>query len=137
MQEALKQAQLAYEVGEVPIGAVAIHEGKILAKAHNQVEKLHDCTAHAEMIVMTSLMADLGMKYLPDIMICVTVEPCVMCAGAMRWAQINTLCFGAHDPKYGYSLFGNLLHPKTQVFHGLFQSEIKKLMQNFFKQKRK
>lgn len=136
MYEAYKMAKIAFENNEVPIGAVAYMDNQLIGKAHNQVELLKDCTAHAEMILISSLMERFQSKYLKNVSIYVTIEPCVMCAGALKWAQISELYFGISEPKYGYSLFGNLLHPKTQVYSGYLEEEIKKLMNDFFKSKR-
>jgi tRNA(adenine34) deaminase len=136
MFEAYKMAKWAFDKQEVPIGAVAYIDNQLVAKAHNQVELLNDCTAHAEMLLITSLMERFHSKYLKNVSIYVTVEPCVMCAGALKWAQVSELYYGAPDPKYGYSLFGNLLHPKTQVYSGYLQEDIQKLMKDFFKNKR-
>lgn len=136
MREALKMAQRAWECSEVPVGAVAYIDNQLIAKAHNQVEMLNDCTAHAEMILLTSLMDRFQSKYLRGVSIYVTVEPCVMCAGAIKWAQISELYFGIKEPKYGYSIYGDLLHPKTKVYSGFLEHEIQELMKNFFKNKR-
>lgn len=136
MFEAYKMAKWAFDKQEVPIGAVAYIDDQLVAKAYNQVELLRDCTAHAEMLLITSLMEKFRSKYLKDVSIYVTVEPCVMCAGALKWAQVPELHYGIQDPKYGYSLFGNLLHPKTQVYSGYLQEDIQKLMKDFFKSKR-
>ncbi len=136
MKEAYKMACLAYEKNEVPIGAVAYLNNQLVAKAYNQVEMLQDCTAHAEMILISSLMERFQSKYLPNVSIYVTVEPCVMCAGALKWAQIAELYYGIKEPKYGYSHFGNLLHPKTKVYSGFLEGDIQNLIKDFFKNKR-
>lgn len=116
MQEALKQAKMAAEAGEIPVGAIVVCEDRIIARAHNQVEMLRDPTAHAEMIAITSAAEYLGGKFLDGCTMYVTLEPCAMCAGALCWARIGNLVFGAADPKRGYRLHGEgLLHPKTQV----------------------
>ena len=134
MKEALKQAQLAYESGEVPIGAVVVANNRIIARAHNQVELLNDPTAHAEILAITAATEALGNKYLEDCTIYVTLEPCVMCAGALSWAQIDTMYYGASDEKRGYSLIGkSILHPKTKVNTGILADECSKLVQSFFK----
>jgi tRNA(adenine34) deaminase len=136
MLEALKMAEIAYEKNEVPIGAVAYVGNQLVAKAYNQVEMLNDCTAHAEMILLSSLMEKFQSKYLREVSVYVTVEPCVMCAGALKWAQISELFFGVHEPKYGFSLYGNLLHPKTKVYSGFLEENITTLMKAFFQSKR-
>ncbi len=136
MYEAYKMAKIAFEKNEVPIGAVSYIDNQLVAKAYNQVEMLQDCTAHAEMILITSLMERFHSKYLKNVSIYVTLEPCVMCAGALKWAQISELYYGIPEPKYGYSLFGNLLHPKTKVFSGYLEQDVQKLMKDFFKNKR-
>jgi tRNA(adenine34) deaminase len=137
MAEALKQAHLAFDAGEVPVGAVIVAGNKIIARAHNQVELLKDSTAHAEMLAITSACEYLGGKYLDDCSIYVTLEPCVLCAGAMNWAQIGAVYFGANDEKRGFSLVGKqLLHPKTKVFSGLIAEESRQLLELFFRQLR-
>src|SRR6188768_763399 len=119
MREALKEAAKALEIGEVPVGAVVVCQNRIIARAHNQTEKLTDATAHAEMLAITSAANYLGSKYLDECSLYVTLEPCVMCAGALQWVQLQKLVFGAHDVKRGYSLVQNpLLHPKTEVVTG-------------------
>ena len=115
MAEALREAKAALEEGEIPIGAVVICRGRIIGKGHNMTERLHDATAHAEMIAITAATEAMGGKYLSDCTLYVTVEPCPMCAGALNWSQIGRIVYGAIDPKRGYSLFSpSLLHPKTQ-----------------------
>lgn len=137
MGEALKEARLAASEDEVPVGAVVVCNGKIVARAHNMTERLNDVTAHAEMLAITAAENYLGAKYLTDCTIYVTVEPCPMCAGALGWAQIGKLVYGTSDPKFGYSLVqGRLLHPKTQVVSGLRAGECSELMTGFFKLKR-
>ena len=121
MQKALQEAQIAFEQGEVPVGAVITIGERIIAKAHNLTEKLTDVTAHAEMQAITAASEYLGGKYLMDCTLYVTLEPCVMCAGALYWSQIGRLIYGATDSKRGYHLFGNLLHPKTQVVQGVLE----------------
>ena len=122
MQKALQEAQIAFEQGEVPVGAVITIGERIIAKAHNLTEKLTDVTAHAEMQAITAASEYLGGKYLMDCTLYVTLEPCVMCAGALYWSQIGRLVYGATDSKRGYHLFGNLLHPKTQVVQEYWKS---------------
>ncbi len=134
MKEAFLQAKIAYEKGEVPVGAVVVANNRIIARAHNQVEMLHDPTAHAEILAVTAAAEYLGSKYLEDCIIYVTLEPCVMCAGALHWAQIGSVYYGASDPKKGYSLIGGkIMHPKTMVQTGIMAGECKKLLEDFFK----
>ena len=137
MHEALKEAQFAFEEEEVPIGAVVVWNGRIIARGHNMTERLHDPTAHAEMIAITAATEAVGGKYLGDSTLYVTVEPCPMCAGALNWAQIGRIVFGTPDPKRGYSMFTpSLLHPKTQVRSGVLADECSALMIDFFREKR-
>ena len=137
MQEALKEAQAAFEEGEVPIGAVVVCKGRIIARGHNMTERLHDPTAHAEMIALTSATEALGGKYLSGCTLYVTVEPCPMCAAALNWAQVSRIVWGAPDPKRGYTLFSpSLLHPKTEVTSGILQEECSRPVLDFFKNKR-
>lgn len=134
MREALKEAQKAFEIGEVPVGAVVVCKNRIIARAHNQTEKLTDATAHAEMIAMTAAANHLGSKYLSECILYVTLEPCVMCAGALHWVQLQKLVFGASDIQRGYSLVSTpLLHPKTEVVKGVKAVEAKNLIDTFFK----
>jgi len=138
MQLALLEAEEAFEKGEIPVGAVVVLNNKIIAKAHNLTQTLNDVTAHAEMQALTSAFHYLGAKYLNDCILYVTLEPCVMCAGALYWAQIGKIVYGAPDPKRGYSLInGSLLHPKTEVVKGILEKECGKLLDMFFKQLRK
>lgn len=124
-------------MGEIPIGAVVVSGGQIIARAHNLTERLTDVTAHAEMQAITAAATALGGKYLTDCTLYVTVEPCVMCAGAIAWAQLGRLVFGAPDEKRGYRRFApEALHPKTSVEMGVFQEECAELMRKFFQQKR-
>ena len=128
MAEALKEAHLALEEDEIPIGAVIVCKGRIIGRGHNMTEMLHDPTAHTEAV---------GGKYLGDCTLYVTVEPCPMCAGALNWAQIGRIVFGTPDPKRGYSMFTpSLLHPKTQVRSGVLADECSALMIDFFREKR-
>lgn len=138
MQEALKEAQLALNEDEIPIGAVIVSRGRIIAKGHNMTERLNDPTAHAEMIALTAATEAVGGKYLPDCSIYVTVEPCPMCAAALNWAQIGRIVYGAADPKRGFSLFSpSLLHPKTEVsICETMAGECGKLVSDYFKSKR-
>jgi tRNA(adenine34) deaminase len=138
MQEALKEAEIALEQGEVPVGAVIVCNRRIIARAYNQTEKLNDVTAHAEMIAITSAANYLGSKYLKDCSLYVTLEPCAMCAAAIGMAQLKTICYGAEDPKKGFSLFSpNLLHPKAVVSKGIEAKKCGHLLSAFFKEKRK
>ncbi len=138
MKEALKEAYKAGTEGEIPIGAVVVCEGKIIARAHNLTETLHDPTAHAEMLAITAATNFLGGKYLQKCTLYVTVEPCPMCSAAMAWAQVGRVVFGADDPKRGYSLFSpSLFHPRTVVEKGILAEECSSLMSNFFKKLRK
>lgn len=137
MKKAFSEAVLAYEKGEVPVGAVVVSNKKIIARAHNLTETLNDVTAHAEMQAITAAANLLGGKYLNDCVIYVTVEPCVMCAGALGWSQIGKIVFGAYDEKRGYKKFAPMsLHPKTEVVGGVFETECAELMQEFFRKKR-
>ena len=137
MNEALKEAHRALEKDEVPIGAVIVSGDRIIARAHNLTETLNDVTAHAEMQAYTAASGYLGGKYLDECTLYVTIEPCVMCAGASLWAQLGTLVYGADDPKRGYRLIDQpLLHPKTKVITGILADECGKLLSDFFKTKR-
>jgi tRNA(adenine34) deaminase len=134
MREALKEAQKALEISEVPVGAVVTCKNRIIARAHNQTEKLTDATAHAEMIAVTAAANYLGSKYLNECTLYVTLEPCVMCAGALHWVQLQKLVFGASDLQRGYTLLGKLvLHPKTLVQTGVKAHEAKTLIDTFFR----
>lgn len=138
MREALKEAQKAFDIGEVPVGAVVVCRNRVIARAHNQTEKLTDATAHAEMLAVTSAANYLGSKYLNECALYVTLEPCVMCAGALHWVQLQKLVFGAKDIQRGYSLVDTpLLHPKTQVVKGIKGDEAKILIDEFFRRIRK
>lgn len=137
MREAMKEAEMAAYEDEVPIGAVVVCRGRIIGKGHNMTEKLHDATAHAEMIAITAATEAVGGKYLNDCTLYVTVEPCPMCAGALNWSQIGRIVYGAPDPKRGYSLFSpSLLHPKTEVIGGVLEQECGALVRDFFMAKR-
>src|SRR5690606_18919590 len=133
MREALKEAQKAFEISEIPVGAVVVCKNRIIARAHNQTEKLTDATAHAEMLAVTSAANYLGSKYLSECTLFVTLAPCVMCAGALHWVQLQKLVFGAHDVQRGYSLVRSpLLHSKTEVVTGVLGNESKSLIDEFF-----
>jgi len=137
MLEALKEAQKAFDADEVPVGAVVVCEGRIIARAHNLTERLNDPTAHAEMQVITMATNSFGGKYLDNCTLYVTIEPCPMCAAALNWAQLKCLVYGAADLKRGYSLFSpNLLHPKCEVESGVCSDECSELVKRFFKAKR-
>jgi tRNA(adenine34) deaminase len=137
MKQALSEAQLAEEENEVPIGAVIVCNNKIIARAHNQTERLADPTAHAEMLAITSAVSALGAKYLTGCSLYVTVEPCVMCAGAIGWSQLSTIVYGAPDEKRGFTLFApKAFHPKAIVRRGVMEKECIALMQDFFRKKR-
>jgi tRNA(adenine34) deaminase len=138
MREALREAGYAAEENEVPIGAVITCRGRVIGKGHNMTERLNDPTAHAEMIAITAATEAMGGKYLNDCTLYVTVEPCPMCAGALAWAQIGRVVFGATDPKRGFSLFSpSLMHPKTEVVSGILAQECSDLVTGFFRNKRK
>ena len=137
MKEALKEATIAYEKDEVPVGAVIVHDKQIIARAHNLTETLVDVTAHAEMQAFTSAADYIGGKYLHDCTLFVTLEPCVMCAGASYWTQIGKIVFGAYDLKRGYSRIDSpLTHPKTKIIGGVMEEECNKLLVSFFEKKR-
>jgi len=140
MKQALMQAQKAFEEDEVPVGAIIALNNKIIARGYNQVERLNDCTAHAEIIALTSAFNYLGSKYLPEATLYVTVEPCVMCAGALYWSKIGRIVYGASDEKNGYSRVQpqvSPFHPKTVLVYGVLQEECGQLMKEFFARKRK
>lgn len=137
MEEALKEANKALDKDEVPIGAVVVCEGKIIARAHNLTETLNDPTAHAEMQAITMASNAYGGKYLNNCTLYVTLEPCAMCAAALNWAQLRVLVYGASDPKRGYTLFEpNLLHPKCEVISGINAGNCGEIITEFFKNKR-
>lgn len=137
MKEALKEAQNAFDRDEVPVGAVIVCNNQIIARTHNLTETLNDVTAHAEMQAITSAANYLGGKYLNECTLYVTLEPCVMCAGATAWAQIGKIVFGAADEKRGYSLYAKkALHPKTIITGGILENECSALLKNFFRSKR-
>ncbi|MBQ2091013.1 MAG: nucleoside deaminase [Bacteroidales bacterium] len=137
MREALLEAKASLAEGEIPIGAVVVCKGRIIGRGHNMTERLNDPTAHAEMIAITAATEAIGGKYLTDCTLYVTVEPCPMCAGALNWAQISRIVYGASDPKRGSTLFSpSLFHPKTEVAGGVLADECGTLMKEFFKEKR-
>ena len=137
MQEALKLAKKAYEEDEIPIGAIIVSNGKIIGKGYNMTERLNDVTAHAEMQAFTAAANYLGGKYLKDCTLYVTVEPCVMCAGASYWTQISKIVYGARDEKRGYSsIHEKIIHPKTIIQSGVLEKECAELMMSFFRNKR-
>lgn len=134
MKQAFMEAQKALEQEEVPVGAVVVCKDRIIARAHNLTERLHDVTAHAEMQAITAASNYLGAKYLRDCTLYVTLEPCIMCAGALQWAQLGTLVFAAFDEKKGYhSQYNYPLHPKTEVLSGIMENESREMLQLFFK----
>ena len=138
MKQALQEAERAYREGEVPIGAVVVSQNRVIARAHNLTETLTDVTAHAEMQAITSAANALGGKYLVDCTLYVTLEPCLMCAGALAWSQITKIVYGASDPKKGFSLLPkNVLHPKTEVMKGPLAADCEQILKVFFDQRRK
>ena len=137
MKKAFQEAELAYEKGEIPVGAVIVAQNRVIARTHNLTEMLHDVTAHAEMQAITSAANFLGGKYLKDCTLYVTLEPCQMCAGALYWSQIPRIVFGARDEQRGFTAMGAKLHPKTQVTHGVMAAECAQLMLRFFAERRK
>ncbi len=139
MRQALREAQLAFDADEVPVGAVVVWDNKIISRGHNQVERLNDSTAHAEMIALTAAFNGLGSKYLPEATVYVTVEPCLMCCGAIYWAKVGRIVFGASDIKNGYKKTTGdnwPFHPKAELVHGVLASECAQLMKDFFAGKR-
>lgn len=137
MQRAISEAKLANDKGEIPVGAVVVSQNRIIARAHNLTEVLNDVTAHAEMQAITAAANLLGGKYLNDCTLYVTLEPCVMCAGALAWSQIGKIVFGASDEKRGFSKYApESLHPKTELVSGILEKECSALMTDFFKNKR-
>ena len=138
MKEALKEAQKAFDEDEIPIGAIVVCNNKIIARAHNLTERLNDVTAHAEMQAITAAANYLGGKYLNECTLFVTLEPCVMCAGAIAWSQLGKLVFGAPDTKKGFHLLNEnrVLHPKTEVISGVLQNECSTIIRTFFQKKR-
>ncbi|MEZ5017582.1 MAG: nucleoside deaminase [Flavipsychrobacter sp.] len=139
MKEALREAQLAFDADEVPVGAVVVWGTKIIARGHNQTEQLTDSTAHAEMIALTSAFNSIGSKYLPEATLYVTLEPCLMCCGALYWSKIGRIVYGASDTKNGYQKTTGEnwpFHPKTQLSNGILAKECAQLMKDFFAAKR-
>lgn len=133
MKEAIKQAEIAFEEKEIPVGAVVVCNNKIIARAYNQTEKLNDSTAHAEMIALTAAFNYVGGKYLPECAIYITLEPCIMCAGALYWSQIGKIIYGASDPNRGYrTVKSEILHPKTEVIDGILAEDCKQILDKFF-----
>ncbi len=138
MREAFKEAQRAFDADEIPVGAIVVCDNKIIARAHNLTERLNDVTAHAEMQAITSAANYLGGKYLNECTLYVTLEPCVMCAGAIAWAQLGKLVYGAPDTKRGFNLLteNKVLHPKTEVIAGMLSEECGEIIKLFFQKKR-
>ncbi len=137
MRKALFEAEAAYQEGEIPIGAIIVCKGQVISRAHNLTETLHDVTAHAEMQAITSAADSLGGKYLTDCTLYVTVEPCIMCAGAIGWAQIPRVVYGAPDVKRGFREYApHAMHPKAEIVSGVLEDECRELMQRFFKERR-
>ena len=137
MGEAIKEAQKAFELGEIPVGAIVVAENRIIARSHNQTEQLSDVTAHAEILAITAASNYLGSKYLKNCSLFVTLEPCVMCAGAIYWAQLGRVIYGAADEKRGFMKHGRqLLHPKTTLEYGILEAQCSTLMRSFFASKR-
>ena len=139
MQQALKEAQAAFDADEVPVGAVVVMNNQIIARAHNQVELLNDSTAHAEILALTSAYSSLGAKYLPEATLYVTVEPCIMCCGAIYWGKIGSIVYGASDEKNGYRHLTKEqwpFHPKTELIAGVLEADCAFLMKSFFRSKR-
>ncbi len=138
MHMALQQAQYAMQEGEVPVGAVVVAGTRVVAKAYNQTERLQDPTAHAEMLAITAAFNYLGAKYLPDCTLYVTLEPCMMCAGALYWGQLGGLVYGAQDARKGFTTYGiSPLHPKTTVHHGILAEQSQAMLQAFFRNLRR
>lgn len=137
MERALMEAEEAFKAGEIPVGAVVVCQGRIIARAHNLTETLTDVTAHAEMQAVTMAANELGGKYLQDCTLYVTVEPCIMCAGALGWSQMKRIVYGCKDEKRGYSVYApKALHPKANVSYGVLEEKCRELMQRFFKERR-
>ena len=136
MKAALKEAEYAFEEGEVPVGAVVVFKDRIISRAHNQVETLNDSTAHAEMLALTGAMNYMGAKYLHNCVLYVTLEPCVMCVGAVNWSQVSKVVYGACDAKKGFSNYGNLLASNIDVVPGIMKEESEMLLKRFFRQRR-
>ncbi len=137
MKKALQEAEIAFEKGEIPVGALIVIDNKIIARTHNLTELLNDVTAHAEMQAITAAANFLGGKYLKNCTLYVTLEPCQMCAGALYWSQISKIVFGAYDEQRGFRSLNTQIHPKTQVVHGVLANECALLLKQFFAKKRK
>ena len=138
MRQALREAHKGKEENEIPVGAIIVSNDRIIARAHNQTECLNDTTAHAEMIAITAASTYLGSKYLNECTLYVTLEPCVMCAGALKWSQIGRVVYGAEDIKTGFMRFGKqILHPKTKLEYGVLETECSIVLKEFFAQRRK
>jgi len=137
MKKALQEAEMAFEKGEIPVGALIVINNTIIARSHNLTELLHDVTAHAEMQAITAAANFLGGKYLKDCTLYVTLEPCQMCAGALYWSQISKIVYGASDEQRGFVTMGTQLHPKTEVVSGILAEEAADLMKRFFAERRK
>ncbi len=137
MKKALQEAEMAFEKGEIPVGAIVVVEDRIIARSHNLTELLQDVTAHAEMQAITSAAHFLGGKYLKNCSLYVTLEPCQMCAGALYWSQLTKVVYGASDEQRGFVKMGTQLHPKTQVVSGILAEEAAELLKRFFAQRRK
>ena len=139
MQQALRQAKLAFDAGEIPVGALVVWDNKIISRGYNQVEQLNDSTAHAEIIAMTSAFNELGTKYLPDATLYITLEPCLMCSGAIYWSKLGRIVYGAEDVKNGYKKTTGdnwPFHPKAQLTSGILAEECAQLMRDFFAMRR-
>lgn len=136
MKKALVEAELAFEKGEIPVGAIIVVENRVIARSHNLTEMLHDVTAHAEMQAITAAANFIGGKYLKGCTLYVTLEPCQMCAGALYWSQISKIVFGARDEQRGFQTMGTQLHPKTEVVSGIMAEECAELLKLFFKKRR-
>ena len=138
MRLALEEARLAYEEGEVPIGAVLVHRDRVVSRAHNQTERLSDPTAHAEVLCVSAASSHLDMKYLPECRLYVTIEPCAMCAGAIRWSRVAEVIYGASEEKFGYHVYSETIIPRScKVRGGILEDDARALMQEFFQSKRK
>jgi len=137
MKKALQEAEMAFEKGEIPVGAVIVIDNRVIASSHNLTEMLHDVTAHAEMQSITAAANFLGGKYLKDCTLYVTLEPCQMCAGALYWSQISKIVYGASDENRGFMTMGTQLHPKTEIVTGVLAEESRDLMLRFFAERRK
>lgn len=138
MKQAIRQAEMAYEEDEVPIGAVVVLNNKIIGKGYNQTEKLNDVTAHAEMLALTAAFASIGGKWLDECSLYVTIEPCAMCAGAIQWARPKRLIFGASEPKFGFGLFApSIVSSNVEIVSGVLETECASLMKSFFQSKRR